>query len=118
MEFRPAWPSENSRHDRLDVGPAHPHDASWSGSWGGGDRGDHIVQNPHRIFSPSAREQREEDHFGIDVAMIAQIITLVATVATAVLMILARPAVRHTTLTTAWGWTVVAVASWCVAAIG
>jgi hypothetical protein len=48
--------------------------------------------------------------------MIAQIITLVATVGTAGMVMRARPAVRHTTLTAAWTWAVIAAASWCVAA--
>ncbi len=48
--------------------------------------------------------------------MIAQIITVVATLATAVMTVRARHAVRQTTLTTAWAWALIAAASWCVAA--
>lgn len=48
--------------------------------------------------------------------MIAQIITFVATLATAVMVVRARHAVRHTTLTTTWVWALIAAASWCVAA--
>ncbi len=49
--------------------------------------------------------------------MIAQIITVVATVATASLIVRARSAVRETTLTTAWGWAVLGACSWCVVAV-
>jgi hypothetical protein len=48
--------------------------------------------------------------------MIAQILTFVATVATAVMVIRARGAVRHTSLTSAWIWAVIAALAWCIAA--
>jgi len=48
--------------------------------------------------------------------MIAEIITLVATLVTAGMIVAVRPAVRQTTLTTAWIWAVIASAGWVVAA--
>jgi len=47
--------------------------------------------------------------------MIAQITSLVATVATVVMVLQARPAVRFTNLTAAWVWAVIAAASWSIA---
>lgn len=49
--------------------------------------------------------------------MIAQIITLVATLATFGIVIRARPAVQFTTLVAAWVWAVIAAASWVAAAV-
>ncbi|HVJ68940.1 MAG TPA: hypothetical protein VM510_13205 [Caulifigura sp.] len=48
--------------------------------------------------------------------MIAQIITLVATLALVLLLVQFRSAVAHTTLTAAWIWSVIAAASWSLAA--
>jgi hypothetical protein len=48
--------------------------------------------------------------------MIAEILTLVATVATAAVVIRARGVVQHTTLRLAWTWSTIAALAWCIAA--
>jgi len=50
--------------------------------------------------------------------MIAQNLTFVATVGTALLVVRSRASVCQTTLGPAWSWAVIAACSWCVAAGG